>query len=93
MYEFWYDYVKRKYGENAKLSDLDTDSFIVHIKTDDIYRGSAKDVEKRFDTSNLKQAEHCLKGKKKVIGLNKDELGRQIMKEFVGLRAKTFKRQ
>ena len=54
MYEFWYDYVKRKYGENAKLSDLDTDSFIVHIKTDDIYRGSAKDVEKRFDTSNLK---------------------------------------
>ena len=54
MYEFWYDYVKRKYGENAKLSDLDTDSFIVHIKTDDIYRGSAKDIEKRFDASNLK---------------------------------------
>ena len=38
MYEFWYDYVKRKYGENAKLSDLDTDSFIVHIKTDDLQR-------------------------------------------------------
>ena len=35
MYEFWYDYVK--YGENAKLCYMDTGSFIVHVKTDDIY--------------------------------------------------------
>ena len=34
MYEFWYDYVKPKYGENAKLCYMDTDSFIVHVKTD-----------------------------------------------------------
>ena len=33
MYEFWYDYVKSKYGENAKLCYMDTDSFIVHVKT------------------------------------------------------------
>ena len=33
MYEFWYDYVKPKYGENAKLCYMDTDSFIVHVKT------------------------------------------------------------
>ena len=36
-YEFWYYYVKPKYGENAKLCYGNTDSFIVHVKTDDIY--------------------------------------------------------
>ena len=52
MYEFWYDYVKPKYGEKAKLCYMDTDSFIVYIKTDDIYKDIAEDVETRFDTSN-----------------------------------------
>ena len=51
MYEFWYDYVKPKYGKKAKLCYKDTDSFIVYIKTDDIYKDIAKSVEKRFDTS------------------------------------------
>ena len=37
MYEFWYDYVKQKLGENAKLCYVDTDSFIVDVKADDIY--------------------------------------------------------
>ena len=32
IYEFWYDYVKPKYGENAKMCYIDTDSFIVHVK-------------------------------------------------------------
>ena len=36
MYEFWYDYVKPKYGGKAKLDYMDTDSFIAYIKTDDI---------------------------------------------------------
>ena len=36
MYEFWYDYIKPKYGENAKLCYVDTDSLSVHLKTDDI---------------------------------------------------------
>ena len=43
MYEFWYDYVKPKYGENAKLLYVDTDSFIVYIQTDDIYKDIAQD--------------------------------------------------
>ena len=50
MYEFWYDYVKPKYGEKAKLCYMDTNSFIVYIKTDDIYKDIAEDVETRFDT-------------------------------------------
>ena len=55
MYEFWYDYVKPKYGEKAKLCYMDTDRFIVHLKTDDIYKDITKDVETRFDTSNFER--------------------------------------
>ena len=49
MYEFWYDYVKPKYGEKAKLCFMDTDSFIVYIKTNDIYKDIAEDVKTKFD--------------------------------------------
>ena len=52
MYEFWFDYVKPKYSEKTKLCYIDTDSFIVYMKTDNIYKDIAEDVEPRFDTSN-----------------------------------------
>ena len=52
MYEFWYDYMKPKYGDNVKLCYMDTDSFIMHIKTEDLYEDIANYVEKRSDTSN-----------------------------------------
>ena len=48
-YEFWYDYVKPKYGENPKICYMDTYSFIVHVKTEDIYKDIAEDVETRFN--------------------------------------------
>ena len=50
MCEFWYDYVNPNSGKNAKLCYIDTDSFIVHVKTDDIYKDMAEYVETRFDT-------------------------------------------
>ena len=46
MYEFWYDYVKPQYGEKAKLCYMDTGSFVVYFKTDNIYKDIAEDVEK-----------------------------------------------
>ena len=52
MYEFWYDYIKQKYGDNVKLCYIDSVSFIIHIKAEDFYKDIADDVEKRFDTSN-----------------------------------------
>ena len=52
MYEFWYDYIKPKYQNNPKLCYMDTDSFIIDIKTEDFYEDITSDVEKRFDTSN-----------------------------------------
>ena len=52
MYEFWYDYVRPKYGEKAKLCYMDRDSFIVYIETNDICKDITEDVETRYDTSN-----------------------------------------
>ena len=94
MYEFWYDYMKPKYGDNVKLCYMDTDSFIMHIKTEDFYKDIANDVEKRFDTSNYEFNRPLPTGKnKKLIGLMKDELGGKTMTEFVVLRAKTYTKQ
>ena len=55
---------------------MNTDSFIVHIKTDDIYKDIAEDVETRFDASNYKLERSLAKRKEKVTGLMKNELGR-----------------
>ena len=65
MYEFWYDYIKPKYSDNVKLCYMDTDSLIMHIKTEDFYKDKdiANDVEKKFDTSNYEN--HYLQERKK----------------------------
>ena len=78
---------KPKYGGKAKLCYMDIDSFIVYIKTDDIYKDIAEDVETRFDISNYELDRLLPKGKKN--GLMKDELSRKIIAKFVKLRAKT----
>ena len=70
---------------------MDTDSFIVYLKTDNIYKYIAEDVETRFDTSNYELDRPLPKRKKEnVIGLMKYELGGRIMKKFVGLRANAY---
>ena len=53
MYEFWYDYLKPKYGDKVKLCYTDTDSFIIYIKTEDFFQDISNDVEKYFHTSNF----------------------------------------
>ena len=91
MYEFWYDYMKPKYGDNVKLCYMDTDSFIMHIKTKDFYEDIANDIEKRFDTSNYEVNRPLPTGEnKKKIALMKDEFGGRIMTELVALRPKTY---
>ena len=91
MYEFWYDYMKPKYVNRVKLCYMDTDSFVMNIKTNDFYKDIANDVEKRFDTSNYECNRPFPIGKnKKVIGLMKDELGGKIITELVTLRPKTY---
>ena len=93
MYEFSYDYVKTKYKEKAKLCYTYTDSFVIHIFTEDFFEDINNDVERWFDTSNYDKNDKRplqIGVNKKVIGMFKDELGRKIIKEFCALRAKTY---
>ena len=91
IYEFWYNHVKPKYSGNAKLCYMDTDNFIVYIKTYSICKDIAEDIETRFDTSNYELDRPLPKGKnKKVLGLKKDESSGKIMTKFVGVRANTY---
>ena len=93
MYEFWYDCIKPKYVDKARLCYMDTDSFIMHIKTEHFYKDIAGDVDKWFDTSNYDKNDNTplpIGKNKKVIGIFKGELGGKIMIEFCALRAKAY---
>ena len=68
MWEFCYDYIKPKYGEKAKLYYMDTDSFLVYIKTDDIYKEIAKGLKKSLILQIMNQTDKYLTGKKYKIG-------------------------
>ena len=93
MYEFHYDYMIPKYGVRLKLCYMDKDSLIYSIKSEDFYSDISPDIESRFDTSGYPNdgSRPLPIGKnKKVIGLIKDKLGGEIMKEFVSLRPKMY---
>ena len=89
MYEFYYDYFKIKYPDACVLYS-DTDSLIINVKTDDIYKDMEPELE-HYDTSDY-PTNHPLYStvNKKVIGKMKDELNGTIIEEYVGLRAKMY---
>ena len=58
IYEFWYDYIEPKYQSNAKLCYLDTDSFIIHIKTEDFYKDIVDDVKNSMIHRIMKLIDH-----------------------------------
>ena len=93
MYDFHYNYIKKKYGEDANLLFTDTDSLAYEIDTEDFYKDINPDVERLFDTSNY-PANHesgiKVGTNKKVPGMFKDEAGGKQILEFVGLRAKLY---
>ena len=90
MYEFWYDYIKPKYEDNAKLCYMDIDSFIVHIKTEGFCKDISDDVKERFDTSGYSKDDKRLPVglNKKVIEKRKDEWNCFVTAEFVSLASK-----
>ena len=93
MYEFWYDYLKHKYGDKAQLYYMDTDSFIIHIVTEDFYKDIVDNVNDWFDTSAYDKEDNRplpIGINKKIIGKFKDELNGKIMTEFCAPKAKTY---
>ena len=77
MCEFWYNYMKPKYGDRAKLCYMDTYSFVIYIDTEEFYKDIANDVERWFDTSNYDENDERplpIRENKNVIGLFKNEL-------------------
>ena len=93
MYNFHYNYIKKKYGDNAKLLFTDTDSLKYEIKTKDFYKDISGDVKDRFDTSDYPPNHPSgipTEANKKVLEMFKDEVAGRCIEEFVGLRAKLY---
>ena len=97
MYEFFYDYLKPKYQNKTKLCYMDTDSFILDIKTDYFSEDTKEDLKKWFDTCNYRKdmilPEEYAKNtnvNKKVIGKMKNKLGKRHMSEFIALSPKVY---
>ena len=81
------------YGDKIRFCYTDTDSFIMHIKTDDFYKDISADVDKWFHNSNFNKNDYRpleIGKNKKALGKFKDEIGGKIMTNFVALRAKAY---
>ena len=93
MFEFWCDYLKPKYNNNVKLFYIDTDSFVIYIKTEDFFLILTMMLKNGLIHLIMTKMimDHYQSVKiKKVIGLFKSELDDQIMKEFCTLKPKTY---
>jgi len=92
MYDFHYNYMKVKYGDDCKLLMTDTDSLMYEVKTKDFYKDIREDVQERFDTSNFPQnhSSGILRMNKKVPGKFKNDCDGEIISEFCRLRAKLY---
>ena len=91
MYEFWFDYIMRKYEDKSRLCYMDTDSFVINIKTENFHKDIASYIEKWFDTSKYDKNDKRplpIGINEKVIGKFKNELEGKIMTEFVHLEQK-----
>ena len=93
MFNFHYNYIRKKYGKKAELLFTDTDSLMYQIKTKDFYKDINTDVQDKFDTSDYptKHPSGILTGvNKKIIGMFKDEVAGKQITHFVGLRPKLY---
>ena len=90
MYDFHYNYIKKRYGDKSRLLFTDTDSLTYEIETDDVYKDFCGDKD-LFDNSDYdKNSPFFNDCNKKVIGKMKDEAAGSIINEFVGLRSKMY---
>ena len=90
MYDFYYNTLKARYCDKIRLLYTNTDSLIVKVDTDDLYKDMLESAA-IYDTSNYSPGHplYCDQNKK-VIGKFKDELGGKQMTEIIGLRPKMY---
>lgn len=90
MYDFWYKYIKARYGAKAQLCYTDTDSLIIQVETEDIY-ADMKTNDDLYDFSDYPKDHRCYSNNnKKVVGKFKDECEGTPIAEFVGLKPKMY---
>jgi len=91
MYDFHYNYIKVKYGDNARLLMTDTDSLMYEITTKDFYKDIELDIDDKFDTSDYPRDNYLFSNNnRKIPGMFKDECNGKIIGGFVGLRPKLY---
>ena len=90
MYDFYYNEMKKQYGDNMCLLYTDTDSLLMQIQTNDVYKDISQHIS-LYDTSNYSE-DHYLYSttNKKTIGKMKDECAGKPIVEYVGLRPKMY---
>ena len=90
MYDFHYNVMKPKYGDNIQLLMTDTDSFVYKIKTDDFYQDMFNNDD-YYDMSEYpKESDFYNDRNKKVLGKFKDETPSGVITNFIGIRSKVY---
>ncbi len=90
MYKFYYDTLKEKSNDKIKLAYTDTDSFIIHVETEDLY-DDLKEIGEHMDFSDYKKEHKNYNNtNKKALGKFKDEMNGNIITEFIGLKPKMY---
>ena len=90
MYDFYYNELKKQYGEHCQLLYTDTDSLLLEIKTEDVYKDMGANAD-LYDTSDYpKDHPQYSEENKKVVGKMKDECAGRLITEYVGLRPKMY---
>ena len=90
MYQFWYDYLKVKYGNKIKLIYTDTDSLVIEVETDDIYKDMYEDGHLYDFSEYNKNHPNFSLTNKKVYGIFKDDLNCNIITEFTTDKSKMY---
>ena len=93
MYDFQCNYIKDKYGDNAKPLFTDADSLMYEILSYDFYKDISSDVKDKFDTGDYPpdHPSSIPSGLiKRVLGMFKDKVCGKVIDEFVALRAKLY---
>ena len=90
MYKCYYDVLKTKVNDKIKLAYTDTDSFVIHVETDDLYKDLKQINNHMYCSDYPKDHVNYDVSNKKVLGKFKDEVNGKIIREFIGLKPKMY---